>query len=120
VSPRSTRRWMAAAFREMLRWVGLDANPMRRDLDHLETGVTVLLAVTFVVAGPVIASVIGESVVHAGMSMLALGIGVLTQVTLGLLLWDVRRKIRHVLDRRRLARWERAWKLIEPRWSGRT
>lgn len=105
--------------RETLRRAGLDANPLRRGLDHLETGVAILLVVAFVVAGPVIATVIRESVVHGGMLMLRFGIGVLTQVTLGLLLWDARRRVRHVLDRQRLARWERAWEMVEPHWSGR-
>ena len=36
-------------------------------------------------------------------------------VLLGGLTW----LIRHALDRRRLARWERAWLTVEPRWSHR-
>lgn len=106
-----------AVFRRALRRAGLDANPLRRGPDYAETAATVLLAVTFIMAGPGISVALGESVAHAENLPLGLGTGVLTQTTLGLLLWDVRRKIRHALDRRRPARWERAWELIEPRWS---
>jgi hypothetical protein len=96
----------------------LDANPLRRDLDRVETLVTIVLVVAFVVVGPAISTAVGQSIVRAGMPLFGLGVGVLTWFNLVLVLRYVGRVVRRTLDRRRLARWERAWELVGPRWSG--
>jgi len=118
-SLRSARARHTSAFKLVLRRVGLDANPLRRDLDRVETLVTFVLVVAFVVVGPAISATEGQSIVRAGMPVFGLGVGVLTWFTLGLVLRDVGRVVRRTLDRRRLARWKRAWELMEPQWSGR-
>lgn len=118
-SLRSARAWHMAAFKLLLRQVGFDANPLRRDLDRVETLIMIVLVVAFVVVGPTISAAVGQSIVRAGMPVFGLGVRALTWFILGLLLRDVGRVVRRTLDRRRLARWERAWELVGPRWSGR-
>lgn len=45
--------------------------------------------------------------------------GLLTAAAVAVAALAGRARVRHVLDRRRYARWEAEWKVVEPAWSGR-
>ena len=112
----------------LTRGLGLDGNPLRRASDRAEAWIRAGLVVVFLIGAPMAAVAAGLWTAHAGGSgtsargasvgsAVLTGIMALAAAALALLI--VLRLIRRLLDWRRLAAWETAWRAIGPRWTGR-
>jgi hypothetical protein len=111
----------------LVRALGLDGNPLRRASDRAEAWIRAGLLVVFLIGAPTAAVAAGLWTAHAegsgtsarGASVepaVLTGIMALAAATLALLI--VLRLIRRLMDWRRLAAWEAAWRAIGPRWTG--
>ena len=111
----------------LARNLGLDRNPLRRGSDLAEAWIRAGLVVVFLAGAPTAAVSAGLLTAHAGDSgtsargasvepAVLTGIMVLAAAALALLI--VLRLIRRLLDWRRLAAWEAAWRAVGPRWTG--
>jgi hypothetical protein len=112
----------------LARDLGLDGNPLHRASDRAEAWIRAGLVVVFLIGAPMAAVAVGlwtadaagsgtsARSAPAGPAVLA-GIMALAAAALALLI--VLRLIRRLLDWRRLAAWEAAWRAIGPRWTGR-
>jgi hypothetical protein len=112
----------------LTRGLGLDGNPLRRASDRAEAWIRAGLVVVFLIGAPMAAVAAGLSTAHAAGSgtsarggsvgpAVLTGIMALAAATVALLI--VLRLIRRLLDWRRQAAWETAWRAIGPRWTGR-
>ena len=126
-------RWKA----RLARALGLDGNPLRRASDRAEAWIRAGLLVVFLTAGPLAALAAGQWAAHAAAARTSaqphtaqapqLGesasagvvAAVVTLAVAALALLIAARIIRRLLDSRRLAAWEKAWREIGPRWTGR-
>ena len=111
----------------LARALGLDGNPLRRASDRAEAWIRAGLVVVFLIGAPLAAVTAGLWTADAADSpatarsapvgpAVLTALMVLAAATLALLM--VLRLIRRLLDRRRLAAWETAWRAIGPRWTG--
>jgi hypothetical protein len=112
----------------LARALGLDGNPLRRTSDRAEAWIRAGLAVVFLIGAPMAAVTVGLLTAHAagsGTSARSAPVGpavvaalmVLAAAAVALLM--VLRLVRQLLDWRRMAAWETAWRAIGPRWTGR-
>jgi hypothetical protein len=111
----------------LARGLGLDGNPLRRASDRAEAWIRAGLLVVFLIGAPMAAVAAGLSTAHAeGSGTSARGAsvgpavltGIMALAATALTLLIVLRLIRRLLDWRRLAAWETAWRAIGPRWTG--
>ena len=77
--------------------LGWDRNPMRRRIDRVEAAMVAGLIAVFLISAPVLGAAAGHWM--GFLLCLAAGAG------------------RVLFARRRLADWNRAWRVIEPRWT---
>jgi hypothetical protein len=111
----------------LARGLGLDSNPLRRGSDRAEAWIRAGLVVVFLIGAPTAGVAAGLWTAHAedsgtgtrGASVEpAVLTGIMALAVAALALLIVLRLIRRVLDWRRLAAWEAAWRAVEPRWTG--
>jgi len=100
--------------------LGWDRNPLRRRIDRVEAAVVAGLIAVFLISAPVLGAAAGtprpplrHSQVQAHTALAEW----LTALVLGLLLCLAVGVERVLFARRRLADWNRAWRVIEPRWT---
>ena len=111
----------------LARDLGLDSNPLRRPSDRAEAWIRAGLVVVFLIGAPTSGVAAGLWTAHAeGSGTSARGASVEPAVLTGIMalaaaalaLLILLRLIRRLLDWRRLAAWESAWRAIGPRWTG--
>jgi hypothetical protein len=90
-------------------WPG--RNALRRRWDRIESAVVIGLAALFLIAGPAGPPADGRLDVSLAAASGALG--------LGCVLFLAGAGARVLLDRRRMAGWETAWRAVGPQWSRR-
>jgi hypothetical protein len=91
--------------------LGWDGNPLRRRIDRVEAAMVAGLIAVFLISAPMLAAATGHWIASAGMREQR------TEVAWRLCLAGVAGQI--LLARRRLADWNRAWHVAEPRWTKR-
>ena len=117
----------------LARTLGLDGNPLRRASDRAEAWIRAGLLVVFLTAGPLAALVAGQWTAHAaaagtsgrvtgappagGSTAAPVLVAIMTLAVTALALLIVLRLIQRLLDWRRLATWEAAWRATGPRWT---
>jgi hypothetical protein len=124
------RRW-AVALRAG-RFPRPDRNPLRRGIDRVEALIILITLAGMAMGAPVSAVAVGRLVFAAGERLahaqpagpliagsLAITAGLLAPMLLGLVLGLACQAVHWLLDRQRLAGWERAWSAVGPEWTGR-
>ena len=119
-------RWKA----RLARALGLDGNPLRRASDRAEAWIRAGLVVIFLTAGPMAALAAGQWTARAAgtgtsvqphrddFTVAAVVTALMTLAVTAFALLIVLRLIQCLLNRRRLAAWEAAWRATGPRWTG--
>ena len=105
----------------LARALGLDGNPLRRASDRAEAWIRAGLLVVFLVAGPLAAIAAAQTTAgtQAGGSAGEAGMAaIVALVAVAFALLVAMRLIRLLLNWRRLAAWEQAWRATGPRWTG--
>jgi hypothetical protein len=128
----------------LARRLGLDGNPLRRRSDRIAIYLGALLLATFLIGAPQLsvaavawaghAGAAGPRAEHTGYRVPAVRMSagpartavareataaVVATATLGIMLLCLAWAGRWVLNRRRLAAWEKSWAVIGPQWTKR-